>query len=139
MGIRADFRRWVLSISEVKRIIEDRLYPSVVPVDEPAPCGSYTRDDLEVLGSRLSGGAGGDSVGFLLEFEGESEECERLADEVRRTIKAIDAPFAMGETFVHSMRITAEVDSWVALGDGDEKGRHTTTMHIVVTHDGGAR
>lgn len=137
MGVRSDFRRWLLSIEEVKRIISDRLYPSVVPVDEPTPCGSYARDDLEVFGQRLSGGAGGDSVGMVLEFEGTSEECEKLADATRDAVKKIGGPFSIGDTYVQSMRVTAEVDGWVPLGDGDEKGKHTTTMHIVVTHDGG--
>jgi hypothetical protein len=139
MGIRADFRKWILSISEVKRLVEDDLWPGIVPVDVETPCGSYARDDLEVLGQRLAGGAGGDTVGMLLEWEGTSEECERLADEVRRAIKELKGPIQMGDTFVHSMRITAEVDGWQQLGDGDEKGKHTTTMHIVVTHDGGAK
>lgn len=139
MGIRSDFRTWILSISEVKRIVADRLYPGVVPVDEPTPCGSYARDDLEVLGQRLSGGAGGDSVGMLLEWDGTSEECERLADAVREAVKRIDGPFQAGESFITSMRITAEVDGWIQTGDGAEEGKHTTTMHIVVTHDGGVK
>jgi hypothetical protein len=112
----------------------------VTPATEPAPpYGTYARDDLEVLGQRVGGGSGGEAVGFLLEFAGTSEDCERLAGAVRRNVKAFEGNARIGtDTFVHSMRIVAEVDGWLPLGDGDENGRYTTTMHIVVVHDGGA-
>lgn len=138
MGVRAEFRAWILQLAGVKKLLADRLFPDVAPEDCGDPYGVYSR--VGVAGWRsLEGVERGRSVGFLLSFAAKSSEVrEQLVEAVRAEVEKPWNRMLGEQTFVNKMTVEDEHDYAVDLSDGSGR-EYATDMQIAIVHDGKAR